>query len=201
MNTKQPIIQSPLNKTRADKWIFLFNMPQPLMRLNKTTLNISKESVNKNSVQFALSKIKIPDITIKAISQRYASGNVYVSSHSKEPFPLLTFSFEINGDYTNYITLYNWLNLIHDEKLAIPDPNNLISKQDYFSLESYWTNVSAIGLDEYNKPKIQFIFSEAFPTSLNGFSYDYSQTGPIECSCAFAFAQMYTKIPDDKLII
>lgn len=65
MNTEQPIIQSPLNKTRADKWIFLFNMPQPLMRLNKTTLNISKESVNKNSVQFALSKLKFLILPLK----------------------------------------------------------------------------------------------------------------------------------------
>lgn len=57
MNTEQPIIQSPLNKTRADKWIFLFNMPQPLMRLNKTTLNISKESVNK--IQFNLPSARL----------------------------------------------------------------------------------------------------------------------------------------------
>lgn len=65
MKTEQPIIQSPLNKTRADKWIFLFNMPQPLMRLNKTTLNISKESVNKIQFNLLLARLKFLILQLK----------------------------------------------------------------------------------------------------------------------------------------
>ena len=84
MNTEQPIIQSPLNKTRADKWIFLFNMPQPLMRLNKTTLNISKDAIiilekNKNINNGDLALFSINDIFY--IRKYFKNDKTVVLSH------------------------------------------------------------------------------------------------------------------------
>lgn len=189
-NLPSTVIQSRLNKTLRDKWILLFVIPPALQRVVKMR-NKAEGLIKKDSIQFSLSAVKLPNITVKAISQRFASGNLYVSSHSKDPFELLTIKFNIDNQYHNYISIYEWLNLLHDEVEAIPDAHNMISS-NWLDLESYWTTLKLYALDEYNKVKIRFDFTQAFPTNLTGIDYDYKSTDEIEVSVNFAFSQLQT---------
>lgn len=193
----QPVIQSRLNKTRIDKWVFLFNLPEAMKKMN-TANKVAKGTIDLNSIQFSLTGVNIPDITVKAISQRYASGNLYISSHSKEPFDLLKINFKIDNRFANYVTIYEWLNMIHDESEAYPDPNNLTGEN--FTVKNYWTNVGVVGLDEYNVSRIMFTFTQAFPTQLGGWNFSYLQDNDIDCYANFAFSQIKITYPEENIL-
>lgn len=194
-NPKQPIIQNSVNKTLVDKWVFVFNLPDALKKLRKSGVT-GKGIIDLDSVQFTLKGVKIPDITVKAVSQRYASGNLYISSHSKDPFDLLVIRFDIDNTFANWMTIYEWLNLLHDEKEAYPDPHKMINER-WAGVESYWTDLAILGLDEYNNTKIRFTFTQAFPTFISGINYDYTQDTRIDATANFAFSQIHVDYPQD----
>lgn len=190
------VIQSRLNKALSDKWVLFFQIPTGLQKLVKTNLT-GKGTIDLNALQYSLTGVHVPDITVKAISQRYASGNLYVSSHSKDPFDLLSVTFNVDNRWANWAVIYEWLNLLHDEKEAYPDPNNLIPTK--FNLESYWTNLGLVCLDEANKVKIKFTFTQAFPTKITGINYDYTNTDEIKATANFAFSQIHVSYPETTI--
>lgn len=195
--TKQPIIQSRLNKAINDKWIFIFNLPEPLKRYNAQR-NVGQNKIDSSSVQFSLVAVNSPSKIVKAVSQQYATANLYVSSHVEQPYPMLEITYNIDNNYANYNTLYQWMNLIHDGDLAIPDPKNLIRKS--VLMQDYKTNVALIGLDEYNKVKIRITYTGAFPTEVPGISFDYRKSNEIIQTAKFAFDQFIIDFPDEIII-
>lgn len=190
------IIQSRLNKALDDKWVLFFQVPTALRKLIKENIS-SKSTLDLNALQYSLTGLTTPDITVKAISQPYASGNLYVSSHAKDPFELLSVKFRIDNRYANWAVIYNWLNLIHDEKEAYPDPHNLIPSK--FNLESYWTNLGLVALDEFNNVKIKMTFTQAFPTKISGLNFNYTDSKEMEATANFAFSQYLVSYPETKI--
>lgn len=195
-NTISKVVQAPVNKALIDKWIFLFNIPQAMRKLIND--KSAKGNIIPNSVQFSLKSVNIPDVEVPGISQRYASGNLHISSHSKNPYGPLTIGFDIDNEFKNWSTIYEWLNLLHDEKLAYPDPKRLIGEKIKF--ESYWTNLAILGLDEYNVVKIRFSFTQAFPTKITGINYNYTDDKKIDSSASFLFSQMIVDYPKISII-
>lgn len=193
----QPVIQSRLNKTLVDKWIFLFNIPEAMKKLN-TINKITKGNIDSTSIQFSLSAVSIPENTVKAVGQRYAAGNLYVSSHSREPWEPLTIKFNIDNRFANYVTISEWLNLLNDEQEAYPDANNLIGEK--IGVNDYWTNLGVVGLDEYNNVKIMFTFIQAFPTKVSRIDFDYTNDKQIEVTANFMFSQMILSYPEEDVI-
>jgi hypothetical protein len=53
--------------------------------------------------------------------------------------------------------------------------------------------MAVVGTDEYDKPVIQWSFTNAFPTEIPSIKLDYQGTGEITCSCEFVFSQMFIK--------
>lgn len=184
------VIQSPLNKTLEDKFLFVMNLPECLKNLSsKYVKDIKELGIGKNSISWSLTNVEIPSNTIKAESMPYAGGHYYVSSHTKTPYEPLKIEFKIDNKYANYFTIYEWMNLIYHEKEAHFDANNLTGKK--FGSQTYSTMISVVGTDEYNKPIIQWSFTHAFPTDLPSIKLNYQNTGEITCSCSFVFSQMY----------
>lgn len=180
--------QSPLNKTFVDKFLFIFELPKALQNINTKELKIKDDlGINKKTVQWSLTKVDVPDINIKAQSIPYAGGNLYISSHTKTPYNPLRISFRIDSKYLNYFTIYEWINFIYNESEGHFDAENLTKSK---SFESYAVPVSIVGMDEYNNPIIQWIFTYAFPTELSSISMDYTNSNEIECSATFVFSQM-----------
>lgn len=196
----EEIIQSKLNKALINKWVLFFNIPEPLKKVEKFN-SISKHVINGDSVQFALKAADVPDTTVRAISQRYASGNLHVTSFSKDAYDPLTIKFNVDNNFANWGTIYEWLNFIHDEKEAYPDPENKIDKPISHRVFSYWTTLGLMALDEYNKAIVCFYFTLAFPTKISGISFDYSRSDQIEATATFAFSQIHTEYFNDKNIV
>ena len=194
--------QSPLNRTFIDKFLFIFELPEALKELKTVDSKIKSEmGVNKKTIQWSIIKVDVPNINIKANAVPYAGGNLYVSSHTKSPYDPFKITFKIDSNYLNYFTIYEWINFIYGESAGHFDAENLTNDT---SFTSYATPVSIVGLDEYNNPVIQWIFTYAFPTDLSSVSLDYTSDTEIECTATFVFSQMkirnikYDNILNDK---
>lgn len=186
------VIQSPLNKTLEDKFLFIMNLPECLKNVqSKYIKELSSAGIGKNSIAWSLTNVTIPRESIKAESMPYAGGHHYVSSHVKTPYDPLKIEFKIDNKYANYFTMYEWMNLIYHEKAGHFDAENLAN--GVIGSQVYATNLSVVGTDEYDKPIIQWTFVNAFPTEIPSVKLDYQNTGEITCSCEFVFSQMYIK--------
>lgn len=183
------VIQSPLNKTFADKYYFIMNLPEALKNL-KSKYNVDNKGVGiqKESIKWALISAAVPAINIKAESVQYQGGNVYISSHTKTPYDPLTIKFKVDNKYANYFTMYEWINFIYNESGGHYDAEKLANGNS--GLGEYATNISIVGLDEYNNPVIQWIFTHAFPTQLTNFDLNYQNTEELECTATFVFSQL-----------
>lgn len=182
-------IESPLNKTFADKYLFIFELPEALknLKINEKIANKHKMGINKKSIQWSIVKAEVPNINIKAASINYAGGNLHYSTHNKSPYEPFKLTFKIDSNYLNYFTIYEWINFIYGETEGRFNEDNLPVEG---SLNDYTTPVSIVGLDAYNEPVIQWIFTHAFPTDLSSISLDYTSTDEIEFTATFVFSQM-----------
>lgn len=186
------VIQSPLNKTLEDKFMFVMNLPECLKNVqSKHVKELTGAGIGKNAVVWTLTNATIPRNSIKAESMAYAGGHHYVSSHVKTPYDPLKIEFKIDNKYANYFTIYEWMNLIYHEKSGHFDADNIADGK--IGSQVYATSMAVIGTDEYDKPIIQWSFTNAFPTEIPSIKLDYQNTGEITCSCEFVFSQMYVK--------
>ena len=180
--------ESPLNKTFADKFYFIFELPEALKNIKtEKTLIKAGLGINKKTVQWSIIKAEVPNINIKANPINYAGGALPVSSHTKSPYDPFKITFKVDSNWLNYFTIYEWINFIYGEKEGHFDEENLTNSK---SFTSYAVPVSIVGLDEYNNPVIQWIFTYAFPTDLSNISLDYTSTEEIEFTATFVFSQM-----------
>ena len=186
------VIQSPLNKTIEDKFIFVMNLPECLKNAQSKYIKaLSDAGIGKNAISWTLTNVTIPRESIKAESIAYAGGHHYVSSHVKTPYDPLRIEFKIDNKYANYFTIYEWMNLIYHENEGRFDAENLAGGK--IGSQVYATSMSVVGTDEYDKPVIQWSFTNAFPTEIPSIKLDYQGTGEITCSCEFVFSQMFIK--------
>ena len=182
--------QSSLNKSRADKFKLVFQVPAALRKINKRQER-SNSNIIENSLQFAIYGTVVPEITVPALEIRYAGSTLYNSTHSKNPFPPVTVNFTIDNEYNNYWVIYKWLDLLHNEKTGLFDKDSLIDN-DIFA--EYQTDITIFGLDEFDNQRIKFKYVKAFPTTLGGVTYNYRDGGEIESSFTFVYSQLHTEL-------
>jgi hypothetical protein len=135
----------------------------------------------------------VPGLTIKAIPTRYAGDTLYVSSHSKDPYPPVNVKFKVDSGYNNYWAIYQWLNLQHDQKTGQFNSKNIIVDGNF---SDYQTDITMYGLDEYDNKVIQFKYTKAFVTSIDELSFSQNETGEmeIESGFTFVFSQMHISL-------
>lgn len=181
-------IESPLNKTFVDKYFFIFELPEALKNIKYDDVLIKNEmGINKKILQWSIVKAEVPSINIKAGEANYAGGTLRYSTHTKSPYEPFKLTFKIDSNYLNYFTIYEWINFIYGEKEGHFDEDDITDKTTF---SEYAVPVSIVGLDEYNNPVIQWIFTYAFPTDLSSISLDYTDTQEIEFTVTFVFSQM-----------
>lgn len=136
-------------------------------------------------------------MNIKAGQANYAGGTLHYSTHTKSPYDPFKITFKVDSNYLNYFTIYEWINFIYGESEGHFDEENLTNEETF---KSYAIPVSIVGLDEFNEPVMQWIFTYAFPTDLSSISLDYTSTDEIEFTATFVFSQMRVRnIFHDKL--
>ena len=183
-----------LNKSRADKFLLVFDLPPVLKNINKPWIaDNSNTSIISDSVQFSIFGTAVPEITVPAVETRYAGSTLYVSSHSKNSYPPVTVDFNVDNEYRNYWVLYQWLNLLHSEYEGRYNERELPSDP---SFSEYQTDLTVFGKDEFNNNKIKFTYTKAFPTTLEAITYNYQVADEIKSGFTFVYSQLHTEIID-----
>lgn len=190
------IQQSILNKARADKFLLVFDTPPILKQITKgftdKTVDGGKNIV-PDAVQFSIFGSIVPEITVPAVENRFAGNTLFVTSHSKNSYPPVNVKFAIDTGYKNYWSIYQWLNLLHDQKEGYYNARDL-KASDNFS--DYQTDITIYGLDEFDKKVIAFKYTKAFPTSINTIDYNYQGGDEIVSGFVFVYSQMHTELLD-----
>ena len=184
--------QSILNKSRADKFLLVFDVP-PILKEFSKKFNQSNKTIIPDSVQFSIFGTAVPEITVPAVENRYAGNTLYVSSHSKNSYPPVSVKFKIDNEYKNYWVIYNWLNLLHDQREGRYNARE-IRVDEYF--DDYQTNLTIFGKDEFNNNRIKFTYTKAFPTTVNNIDYDYQNPEELLSGFTFVYSQLHTEVMD-----
>tara|TARA_R110002110_G_scaffold238586_1_gene454324 strand:+ start:379 stop:963 length:585 start_codon:yes stop_codon:yes gene_type:complete len=186
--------QAILNKSRADKFLLVFDLPAILKGINRPWISDpSSTTTVSDSVQFSIFGSAVPEITVPAVETRFAGSTLYVSSHSKNSYPPVTVDFNIDNQYKNYWVIYTWLNLLHSQYEGRYNERELT---DLDGFGEYQTNLTIFGKDEFNNNKIKFTYTKAFPTTLEAITYNYQTPDEIKSGFTFVYSQLHTEIID-----
>lgn len=187
------IKQSHLNKARVDKFTLVINLPDALKNIN-SKYERSNKTIQLDSLQFAVYGTIVPDISVPAIETKWAGSNIYISSHARPPFPPNTVNFVVDNEFNNYWVMYQWLNLIRDDREGafggITDARDLVSQKDIISLAKYSTTFNVFGKDEFNNDVIKIQYFNAFPTQLAGINFNYQNSDQVNCSFQYVYSNI-----------
>jgi hypothetical protein len=184
------ILQSPFNKARVDKFTLVVNLPPALKSIN-SKFDRNNKTVNLDALQFSVFGTMVPDIVVPAIETRFAGSTIYVSSHNRPSFPAVNINFTIDNEFNNYWYIYQWLNLMRDEKEGVFGiVNGRGLAESNAALGQYSTTFTLYGRDEFNNNIIKFDYFNAFPTKLGSITWNYQDSKEITCSFDFVFSNI-----------
>ena len=83
---------------------------------------------------------------------------------------------------TNEETLHSFLIQERNQNKTLTSP------------ELYQTDITLIAMDEFEKDKVKFKFTKAFPVNLGGIDFNYRTPGEIETTFEFAFSQLLVEL-------
>lgn len=214
------IPQTIQNKARIDKFILIYDIPQMLKDNNSDSVR-SNILTNRDKLQFSLIGLQIPKHTIAPIGIPYMGQTMHVTSQTRSESPEITVNFTIDNNFDNYWVIWKVLAIMNGPRTGHMDPHfaewgkstkhsepaiksqkttlppvQWIEKKMENSYFDYQTNISVIGLREYNEKIIQFNYYNAFPTSLGEINYDYRESNEISCNFTFSYGQMDIKLLD-----
>ena len=189
-NTMQ---QSMLNKSRADKFLLVFDVP-PILKEFSKKFNQTNTTIIPDSVQYSIFGTTVPEITVPAVENRYAGNTLYVSSHSKNPYPPVSVSFNVDNEYKNYWVIYQWLSLLHSQYEGRYNEREINVNEVDPTFQDYQTDLTIYGKDEFNNNRIKFTYTKAFPTTVDGIQYSYQIPDEITSGFTFVYSQLHTEV-------
>ena len=200
------INQSQFNKSRLDKFLLVLNLPPALKEISEQYIGSRQNTkIIENSLQFSVYGSIVPSIAVPSETLGYAGQAYKVSKHTRPVYDNLTVNFTIDNEFNNYWVIYKWLDLLNDEKeshfngkdiVTVPkvSPKERNMNKTLTSPDLYQTDITLFALDEFDKNKIKFTYTDAFPVSLGGISYNYRTPGEIETTFEFAFSQLLVEL-------
>lgn len=200
-------MQSPFNKSRKDKFLFVLNLPDALKKI-ASKFRSGEQGINPDSLQFSIYGAVVPNVDVPEVQTRYAGQTLLHSSISRSPYPPLTINFTVDNRFYNYWVLYSWLNLLNNDKTSTYDVNNLttdgvplvkITKDQGLAPTQllYRSDISIFALDEYDKRTIEFRYTQAFPTELGGVEFNYRDGSEIDTTFSFAYSQFIANLVEN----
>lgn len=191
--------QSILNRSRADKFNLILDLP---VALKKSTDNILKDKFKADSIQFTVFGSPVPKIDVPEIKVPFGGQNAYVSSHVRPPAPALSLKYLVDNGYQNYWILWRWLNLFNDQSYSSSDVSNPpdgFGKWHNISTSStpltdYQATFILYALDEYNNKIVSFKYKNAIITSLSELNYSHQENGEISGNVTFVYDQLIVEL-------
>lgn len=192
--TPQATQQSALNRSGKDKFLLVLNLPSVL---RKQTL--ANDLIDINPLQISVYGTVVPSIIVPGNEVRFGGQSYNVSSYARPNYPPLTVNFVVDNKFRNYWVLWKWLSVLNEPKTSLysgtdPKLETWKDRLDSGTLTEYQTNMSVLGLNEYNQQNVEFIYYNAFITNLGGINYDYTDSDFIKSTAEFQFSQLDVKL-------
>ena len=196
------INQSQFNKSRLDKFLLVLNLPPILKDISNQYIGSRKNtSIIENSLQFSVYGTVVPQIQVPEESLYYAGQSMKLSTHTRPVYENVTVNFTIDNEFNNYWVIYKWLDLMNDEKISTFNSKDIFDKPNISPKEKknsktltptdlYQADISLYAKDEFDKNKVKFVFTKAFPVNLGSIDFNYRASGEIETTLEFAFSQL-----------
>lgn len=194
--TTEPVVQNPefqstVNTVAKDKFVMLLDLP--------LVLKEKEPLFNKEPLKFTLHGLSVPEISVTEVSARYQGQNMFVSSYTRPNYSPLTINFVVDNTYSNYYTLWRWLDVLNlSEENKYGGTNALDTSTVERDLQlgdqtEYQTTAKVVALNEYEQPLIEFNYTKLFITKLGGISYSYRDAALLESSAEFHFSQLFVE--------
>ena len=167
--------QSALNRLDTDSYFAILDLPVCLRGHNKDN---NGNPISLDLLELNIKGFTIPSIEIESSRHDYINGSVGDSNKKLSEFQKMTIKFNVDGDMTNYYTLYTWIN-----KLV-----NLDGTATLYTKNEYSTIFTVLILDQYEQPLGAFTFHGVFPTGLGQLDLSSnSGVGHLEVDFSFSF--------------
>ena len=195
---ENPQFQSPLNRASKDKFYMVLSLPHVMRKMYK-----DDELLKIDPLQISVFGTVVPTVNVPTTEVRYYGQSTNVSSYSRPNYEPLTVSFVVDNNYQNYYVLWKWLAVLNDPETSIyagtsPKDITMSERLRIGNQFEYQTNILIYGLNEYNKPTIQFKYTNCCITSLGQIIYSYRDSELIESSAQFNFNQLHIDVLSEK---
>ena len=184
------IIQTPYNKSRKDKFIFVLTLPEAMKDISYTQQeNRDDENVLPDTLQFSVYGANIPSVKVDSGDIRFSGQTVKFSTHSRPAYDNVTINFTIDNRFNNYWVIWKWLDILNDDTDAIFMKNADITTSTSM-FKQYQGSATMYALDEYNKQTMKFDYEGLLPVSLGNIDYNYRTADNIDTTFEFSFSKL-----------
>jgi len=118
----EKVKQSLLNKARLDKFILVLTIPEGLKtkatNADRRTHHKSSSKANPDSIQFSIYGAIVPEVQIPSYNLPYGGQNLKISTHTRPAYSDVTVKFTVDNQFNNYWYVWNWLNMLNDERTS-----------------------------------------------------------------------------------
>ena len=190
-NTTTAYDQALLNKSRLDKFIMVIDLPDLLKPIARK-FERNNQSVQLDTLQFAIYGTVVPQIQVPAIPVNYSGSAMHISSQVHPAYPPITVNFTVDNQFNNYWVIYTWLNALrnYNDGTYATSIHDLPKASGNMLLKDYATDMTVFGLDEYNNEIVKWTYKRAFPISLGEISFNNRTASEIDTTLQFAFAEI-----------
>ena len=147
----------------------LTNTPQNRNFLSP--LNFKFSIKRAPNVNFFLQKVTVPSISIPSLEIPTIFNPIPITYTHME-YGDFSISFKIDEDFQNYLEIHNWI-----RALGFPEQfeeHSAISKNPEYTGTGLTSDLSLVVLNSAKVPNYEFVFKNAFPTSLSEVDFDTS---------------------------
>jgi hypothetical protein len=201
MNNIDLITQAVLNKSRADKFTLIINIPPILKNINSDKIK-SNKLLNLDAMQYSLYNCPVPRVSSPRIDVPYGGQTAHVASYTRENYSTLNVQYTINNEYSNYWFLWQWMKAIHHPLQGLYVAPEMGGVDDRDNKYQYVCDFHLFARDEYHTPKVRFDYTDCFIVSLGEIKYDQQNSSEITGTFEFSFNQFDTVLldTDDEII-
>ena len=187
------IMQATLNKTRADKFIFVLTLPKAMREIDtKENPRRLDDIVQSDALQFSVYGSVVPSIRVPEVQTPYSGQTFKFSSHNRPSYDNVSLQFDIDNLYNNWWVIWKWLDILNNSKVGTFDVYDDPSSKPMH--EKYSSNCTLYGVDEYNANKIKYTYVGVVPVGLGAIDYNERDATIIKSSFEFSFSQLLVEL-------
>ena len=178
-----PTENSSLNKASNDKFILVLNLPTVIR--GKI---FDGRAIKLDPLQISVYGSVVPTVAVPSIAAPYGGQTYNVTSYTRPNYPPLVVNYVVDNTFYNYWVLWKWLSILNTPRGSVYGSNS-DSLKDSTGIVEYQTNISVLGMNEYNVPTIEFKYYNCFITSLGGINYNYRESNMLDSTFEIQYSQ------------